>query len=136
MKLNDYFSLFTRASAYVAGLPIVTVLAFLTVIIWGVTGPYFEYSDTWQLVINTFTTVVTFLIVFLIQNSQNRDNLAIQIKLDEIIRSQEGAHNSLFDLENLSQEELIEFKKRFEEHAVKSRYLVKKGKKDTETKEI
>ncbi len=109
--MNEYFTIFSSACSRIAGMPLITVLDFLTVIVWGITDPYFEYSDTWQLVINTFTTAVTFLIVFVIQNSQNRDSLAIQVKLDELIRSQKGARNALFDIENLSQEELIAFKK-------------------------
>ena len=84
------------------------------IVIWGLTGHIFHYSDTWQLIINTGTTIVTFLMVFLIQNTQNRDSKAIQLKLDEIIRSLSGARNRLMDLETLSDEDLQKFQKEFE----------------------
>jgi low affinity Fe/Cu permease len=102
-------SLFTRIaewSARAAGKPLATILAFAVIVVWAVTGPFFHYSDTWQLVINTGTSLVTFLMVFLIQNSQNRDTEALQIKLDELIRAIEGADNSLLNLEELEAEDL------------------------------
>jgi low affinity Fe/Cu permease len=89
-------------------------LALGTVIVWGVLGPYYHYSDTWQLVINTATTVITFLIVFLIQNTQNRDARALHLKLDEVIRALRGAHNEMIDIEKLSDAELQELAKRYE----------------------
>ena len=95
------------------GRPLGFVLALLVVLAWIVTGPLFGFSDTWQLVINTGTTIVTFLMVFLIQNSQNRDTEAIQLKLDELIRSTRGAHNALLDLEELEERELDAFRKRY-----------------------
>lgn len=96
------------------GSPWAFLLACLTIGIWGVTGPLFGFSDTWQLVINTGTTIVTFLIVFLIQNTQNRDSKAIHLKLDELLRGVSGARTSLVNLENLSDEELERLQKQFE----------------------
>ena len=95
------------------GRPLCFALAMLVVLAWVVTGPIFHYSDTWQLVINTGTTIVTFLMVFLIQNSQNRDTEAIQLKLDELIRATRGAHNALLDLEELEEAELDGFRSRY-----------------------
>ena len=108
--------IFTRIATIVAtfvGQPLSFVAALLVVILWGVTGPLFHYSDTWQLVINTGTTIVTFLMVFLIQNTQNRDAKAIHLKLDELIRSVKGARNQLIDLEELSEEELDDLQRQF-----------------------
>ena len=96
-------------------------IALSLVLIWGITGPYFHYSDTWQMIINTGTTIITFLMVFLIQNSQNRDTEAIQIKLDELIRVTEGARNSLLDLEELEPEELAEFRGRYTRMATRAK---------------
>lgn len=103
----------SRAAALV-GSPWAFLLAVASVLLWGVLGPFYHYSDTWQLVINTATTVVTFLIVFLIQNTQNRDAKAIHLKLDEIIRSIRRAHNEMIDIEKLSDEELEELAKQYE----------------------
>jgi low affinity Fe/Cu permease len=103
----------TKSAGWV-GSPRAFVLAVFTVIVWGVTGPHFHYSDTWQLVINTGTTVITFLMVFLIQNTQNRDARAIHLKLDEVIRSIRAAHNDLIDIEKLSDAELDQLAKRYE----------------------
>lgn len=90
------------------------MIALLVIVVWGLTGPVFGFSDTWQLIINTGTTIVTFLMVFLIQNTQNRDSKAIQLKLDELIRSAKGARNNMMDLETLSDEELKKFQQEFE----------------------
>ena len=98
-----------------AGRPPAFIMALVVIIIWGVTGPVFKYSDTWQLIINTGTTIVTFLMVFLIQNAQNRDGSAIQAKLDEIIRSIDTARDEFVGIENLSQHELERIKKALEE---------------------
>lgn len=101
--------LFSNISARVAGWagqPAAFILALSVVVVWGFTGPVFDYSDTWQLVINTGTTIVTFLMVFLIQNAQNRDAAAIQVKLDEIIRALEGARNDFIGIEHLTDPEL------------------------------
>ena len=107
----------------------------LVIIGWAVTGPVFGYSDTWQLVINTGTTIITFLMVFLIQNTQNRDSSAIQLKLDELIRATRGAHNALLDLEELTQEELNTFLKTYRQLAHQGRKRVRQGWKDTGTPE-
>ena len=106
-------SWFTRAAkwaSHTAGRPTTFVVAVAIILLWALTGPIFHFSDTWQLVINTGTTIITFLMVFLIQNTQNRDTEALQIKLDELIRSIEGAHNALLDLEELDDEELEEIR--------------------------
>jgi low affinity Fe/Cu permease len=102
----DPFRTLASKASYVVGTKWAFLLAILLIIAWAVTGPFFHYSDTWQLVVNTATTIVTFLIVFLIQNTQNRDARAIHLKLDEIIRSISHAHNEMIDIENLSDQEL------------------------------
>ena len=89
----------------------------LVIVVWIITGPLFHFSDTWQLVINTGTTIITFLMVFLIQNAQNRDTEAIQVKLDELIRATQGAHNALLDLEELEDDALQDFRRRYQELA-------------------
>jgi len=111
-------------------------LAVLLVIAWLVTGPMFEYSNTWQLFINTFTTIATFLMVFLIQNTQNRDAAAVQIKLDELIRSNPQAHTALLDLEELTEKELVAIKEKYEKLAERAREELRKGKKDTGVQEV
>jgi low affinity Fe/Cu permease len=135
MKNASLYSRLAKRASRICGKPIVFVIAALVIMIWIITGPLFRYSDTWQLVINTSTTIVTFLMVFLIQSSQNRDTQAIQIKLDELIRATQGAHNALLDLEELEEHELDEFRNRYEELAAKARLLVKAGKFDTGTPE-
>ncbi|MEO5914077.1 MAG: low affinity iron permease family protein [Luteolibacter sp.] len=121
---NSWFAKFAKKTSSYAGKPATFALAFTTIVVWAFTGPLFGYSDTWQLVINTGTTIVTFLMVFLIQNSQNRDSEALQIKLDELIRVQKTANNALMDLEDLPEEELdrvrAEFVKLAEEHRKRS----------------
>ncbi|HRF80988.1 MAG TPA: low affinity iron permease family protein [Flavobacteriales bacterium] len=104
--LNSPFTRFAKRTSTITGRPITFILAVLIILAWAVTGPLFNYSDTWQLVINTSTTIITFLMVFLIQNTQNRDTEALQIKLDELIRAMETANNSLLDLEEMDDKEL------------------------------
>jgi low affinity Fe/Cu permease len=110
---HDFFRRFAHRTSSGVGSPWAFAAAFLTVIVWGITGPVFGFSDTWQLVINTGTTIVTFLMVFLIQNTQNRDAIAIHLKLDELIRAVKGARNQLVDLEELSDEELEALQREF-----------------------
>jgi low affinity Fe/Cu permease len=105
-KKSSWFSDFARKTARATGQPAVFALAGAVVVVWLITGPLFGFSDTWQLIINTGTTIVTFLMVFLIQNTQNRDSEAMHIKLDELIRAIDGAHNALLNLENLGEKEL------------------------------
>ena len=121
MANRRWFTRFANVASRFAGSPLSFVLALLVVLAWIVTGPLFGFSDTWQLVINTGTTIVTFLMVFLIQNSQNRDARALQIKLDELIRATRGAHNSLLDLEELEERELQTFQDRYEALARRAR---------------
>ncbi|RPJ22867.1 MAG: low affinity iron permease family protein [Chloroflexi bacterium] len=127
-------SWFTRAAkwtARAAGRPITFAIAVATIVIWAVTGPLFQFSDTWQLVINTGTTIITFLMVFLIQNTQNRDTEALQIKLDELLRSVENAHTVLLDLEELDDEELDLIRKDYLNLAKQARAALRRGKTDT-----
>lgn len=112
--LRLWFSRFASRTAQIVGHPYVFFSAITILVIWGLTGPYFHYSDTWQLVINTGTSVITFLVVFLIQNTQNRDAKAIHLKLDELIRSHHPASDDLIDVEKLSDEELDELEKQYE----------------------
>jgi low affinity Fe/Cu permease len=111
---SDAFRIFARRSSAVLGSAWAFGIAILVIVIWGITGPAFHYSNTWQLIINTGTTIVTFLMVFLIQNTQNRDAKAAHLKLDEIIRALKGARNELIDLEKLADEELSTLEKQFE----------------------
>jgi low affinity Fe/Cu permease len=130
------FSHFARRLAVLSGRPATFVLATTAVVLWGLTGPLFGYSDTWQLVINTTTTIITFLMVFLIQNTQNRDTEAIQIKLDELIRATQGAHNALLSLEHLEDDELDQYRKSYAHLAAAARERLRKGELDTDSPEI
>ena len=103
---KDFFQVFATRCSQIAGSRLTFVTAVLLIIVWAVSGPFFHYSDTWQLVVNTATTIITFLMVFLIQNAQNRDSHALHLKLDEIIRSLRGASNKMIDIEKLSDQEL------------------------------
>ena len=106
------------------------------IVVWATTGPLFGFSDTWQLVINTGTTIITFLMVFLIQNTQNRDSEAMQIKLDELIRAIDGAHNALLDLEELTQQDLDRIRDRYEALAARAREKLRQGATDTGTPDL
>jgi low affinity Fe/Cu permease len=127
-KLNTLFNHIAKWTAHKSGHPMTFVLAVLLIVLWAILGPVFGFSDTWQLVINTGTTIVTFLMVFLIQNTQNRDTAAMQIKLDEIIRAVRGADNALLDLEELDEEELEAIRANYELLAEKARKEIKKKK--------
>ena len=135
MHNSSWYSQFAKASAHFCGRPLVFALAVMAILLWIVTGPLFHFSDTWQLVINTATTIVTFLMVFVIQNTQNRDTQAIHVKLDELIRATKGAHNILLDLEDLEEENLAEFKIKYEALANAARAAVDRGDLDTDTPE-
>jgi low affinity Fe/Cu permease len=125
------YSRFANRIARLSGRPKTFVLAATVIVVWLITGPLFDFSDTWQLVINTGTTIVTFLMVFLIQNTQNRDSEALQIKLDELIRATKGAHNALLDLEELEQDNLDEFRRRYQLLASAARKDLERGDQDT-----
>ena len=124
-----------KAVSRFCGRPSTFLLACGVIVVWIITGPLFGYSDTWQLVINTGTTIVTFLMVFLIQNTQNRDTQAIQLKLDELIRATNGAHNALLDLEELDEKALEAFRIRYEALARDARNLQRAGGTDTNSPE-
>jgi low affinity Fe/Cu permease len=130
------FSRLASRVASVAGHPKAFALACLVIAGWAATGPLFRWSDTWQLVINTGTTIVTFLMVFLIQNTQNRDAKAMQLKLDELIRAVEGAHNALLDIEELTEEELNRIRLRYAALAARAREEIKLGRLDTDRPEV
>ena len=130
------FSRFANWTARAIGHPAAFAMAAAVVVLWLVTGPIFGFSDTWQLVINTGTTIVTFLVVFLIQNTQNRDGAALQLKLDEVIRAMEGAHNAFLDLEELPEQDIDGFRKQYQDLARKAREDLRGGKRDTDTPEV
>ena len=121
MRRLGWFTRITKAASRFTGRPLCFALAAGVVLAWAITGPLFKFSNTWQLVINTGTTIITFLMVFLIQATQNRDTQALQIKLDELIRATEGAHNKLLDLEELEEADLIDFQSRYEALAKEAR---------------
>ena len=135
MRTAAWYSGFAKAAAHFCGRPRVFTLAVAVIVVWLITGPIFGFSDTWQLVINTGTTIITFLMVFLIQNTQNRDTEAIQLKLDELIRATNGAHNALLDLEELEQGSLDVFKSKYQALATAARVQLKEGTLDTGTPE-
>ena len=127
-RVSDAFRVFARRSSTILGSAWAFVVAFLVIVVWGVTGPTFHYSDTWQLIINTGTTIVTFLMVFIIQNTQNRDAKAVHLKLDEIIRAIKGARNELVDLEDLSDEDLKKLEQQFQQMRKKAENSNRHGK--------
>ena len=136
MYRSSSFAHWAKETARAMGHPSAFVIAVLIILAWALTGPLFGFSDTWQLVINTSTTIVTFLMVFLIQNTQNRDSEAVQLKLDELIRAVQGAHNALLDLEELSEEELDRLKASYETLARRAREELQRGLLDTGAPEI
>jgi low affinity Fe/Cu permease len=133
---NFRFSYIARRIAVLAGRPVVFLAAVVSIVLWALSGPLFGFSDTWQLVVNTTTTIVTFLMVFLIQNTQNRDTAAIQLKLDELIRATQGAHNALLNLEEIDEEQFERYRRSYEKLAARAREKLKKGELDTDSPEI
>jgi low affinity Fe/Cu permease len=119
---TPWFTRFARWISFHTGRPSAFLIAFTLIILWAATGPLFHYSDTWQLVINTTTTIVTFLMVFLIQATQNRDTQALQLKLDELIRAMKGARNTLLNIESLSDEEIEQLQTHFTQLAEKAKH--------------
>ncbi|MDQ3805667.1 MAG: low affinity iron permease family protein [Acidobacteriota bacterium] len=135
-KSKSWFTRFAKWTARVSGRPATFTLAVGVILLWALTGPLFGFSDTWQLVINTGTTIVTFLMVFLIQNTQNRDTEALHVKLDELIRASKGAHNALLDLEELDEEQLDLIRGDYEGLAEKARVDLESGIQDTDAPDI
>jgi low affinity Fe/Cu permease len=135
MRTVAWYSRFAKAAAHFCGRPRVFTFAVAIIAVWLVTGPIFGFSDTWQLAVNTGTTIITFLMVFLIQNTQNRDTEAIQLKLDELIRATQGAHNALLDLEELEEANLDVFKSKYQALAAAARSQLEQGRQDTGTPE-
>jgi low affinity Fe/Cu permease len=132
----SHFGRFARWTAHAAGHPRTFIVALSIILLWALTGPFFGFSDTWQLVINTGTTIVTFLMVFLIQNTQNRDSMAVQLKLDELVRATAGAHNALLDLEELTESDLEQLRARYEQLACAARAALQQGQFDTDTPDV
>jgi low affinity Fe/Cu permease len=133
---RSWFTRFAGAIARKSGHPWTFLAALAIILVWAATGPLFRFSDTWQLVINTGTTIITFLMVFLIQNTQNRDTEALQIKLDELIRAIQGAHNALLDLEQLDDSELVRIRRRYEQLAREARARLRRGGQDTDVPDL
>jgi low affinity Fe/Cu permease len=129
---RSWFSHFAKSASRAAGTPAAFLIATGIVVVWLISGPLFRFSDSWQLVINTGTTIVTFLMVFLIQNTQYRDAEAVQVKLDELLRSTKGAHNALLDLEELEEHELDQIRAGYARLAERARENLRRGKSDTD----
>ena len=125
-KSTGFFTRFAKWTSHMAGRPVAFVIAVATLLLWAVSGPLFGFSDTWQLIINTGTTIVTFLMVFLIQNTQNRDSEALHVKLDELIRATKTASNALLDIEDLEEKELDKIRADYEELAARARHELSK----------
>lgn len=136
MSVSSFYSSVARTVARIAGRPSTFVVALATILLWIASGPFFEFSDTWQLVINTATTIVTFLMVFLIQSTQNRDTEAIHLKLDELIRVTQGAHNRMLDLEENEEQQLDELRKKYEDLARQAREASARGEADTDAPDL
>lgn len=133
MAKNRLYTHIAKSVARITGRPSTFSLAVMVIVIWLVSGPIFGFSDTWQLVINTGTTIITFLMVFLIQNTQNRDTAAIQLKLDELVRAHQGAHNAILDLEELDDQMIEAFRARYRRLATEAREKLARGEVDTDT---
>jgi low affinity Fe/Cu permease len=129
--ISLWFSRFASSTAQIVGHPYMFLTAVIVLVLWAASGPFFHYSDTWQLIINTGTTIVTFLVVFLIQNTQNRDAKALHLKLDELIRSHNPASDDLIDIEKLSDEELEALQKRYE--AIRKACEARRASKESES---
>jgi low affinity Fe/Cu permease len=124
---SSWFTRFAKHTSWLSGRPLTFALALVVILVWATSGPLFDFSDTWQLVINTGTTIVTFLMVFLIQNTQSRDTEAVQVKLDELIRVTKGAHNALLNLEDVDDEKLARIREDYQKLAEKARPLLDAG---------
>ena len=135
MRDRSKFSRLAKSAAHVAGRPKAFGTAVTLIVVWAITGPLFGFSDTWQLVVNTGTTIVTFLMVFLIQNTQNRDTEAMQIKLDELIRATANANNELLNLEELDQSKLDAYRQKYLALAAEARDSTVKGRRPDTTPE-
>src|SRR5713101_3035023 len=136
MNVASLFNRSAKLTARATGHPTAFFLAVLIILVWGITGPAFKFSDTWQLVINTGTTIVTFLMVFLIQNTQNRDSLAVHLKLDELLRAVDGAHNALLDLEELTESDLDKIREGYALLAQSAREATRRGDLDTDSPDV
>jgi low affinity Fe/Cu permease len=134
MRFTQGFTHFAKWTAHAAGQPVTFSLAVALLLVWAVTGPVFHYNDSWQLVINTATTIITFLMVFLIQNTQNRDAVAMHLKLDELIRAVHGARNRLMDLEDLTEEELEQLRSRYVKLAESAKTTIENRRSDRQPK--
>lgn len=128
MRSSESFTRFAKWTAHAAGQPATFAIAVGILLVWAITGPIFHFNDSWQLIINTGTTIITFLMVFLIQNTQNRDAVAMHVKLDELIRAVHGARNRLMDLEDLTEEELEALRSRFVKLAESAKDTMEKRK--------
>ena len=135
--MNDFrFSQLARRVANLSGRPATFLAASAAILLWALSGPFFGFSDTWQLIVNTSTTVITFLMVFIIQRTQNRDTTALQIKLDELIRATQGAHNALLDLEEIDDERFEQYRASYRRLAAEARKRLKSGRLDTNSPDI
>jgi len=132
----SWFDRISKTSERLVGQPAAFAVALAVIVVWLVSGPLFAFSDTWQLIINTATTIVTFLMVFLIQNTQNRTTAALQLKVDEVIRALHGAHNALVKTDDLSLEEIERLRTQYESLAIRARARVRRGKRDIGTPKI
>ncbi len=131
MRSSTAFTRFAKWTSRAMGASGAFAIATVIILVWVLAGPFFQFGQAWQLTVNTATTIVTFLMVFLIQNTQNRESVAVHIKLDELIRAVQGAHNALLDLEELTQDDLDRIKTRYEDLARIAREELRKGHKDT-----